>query len=157
MSTRPEALFNLSDAMAEDILNTPDDEILREVEEDFGDPRALANKFDQILERAERQASAPARSVASPQVRSSLLDLPINFDFGGRLSEFLSSLRPRTLARSVTAATVAILVQAAVITAVVVKEQGTPSGQSSRGRRGTLPPPGSRGKRCRGRTSRLLR
>jgi anti-sigma-K factor RskA len=50
------------------------------------------------------------------------------FDLGSRISEFLSSLTPRTLAWSATAAAVAILVQAAVIAAVVVKEQGSPSG-----------------------------
>ena len=49
------------------------------------------------------------------------------FDFGSRISEFLSSLTPRTLAWSANAAAVAILVQAAVIAAVVVKEQGSPS------------------------------
>ena len=47
-----------------------------------------------------------------------------SFDLGGRISEFLSSFTPRTLAWSATAAAVAILVQAAVITSVVVKEQG---------------------------------
>src|SRR6266550_258545 len=39
----------------------------------------------------------------------------------------LSILTPRALAWSATAAAVAILVQAAVIAAVVVKEQGSPS------------------------------
>jgi hypothetical protein len=147
MSTRPDALFNLADAMAEDILNTPDDEVLREVEEDYGDPRALANKFDQNLERAEKQVFGTSRSAASPQVRSSVLDLPISlpdetirwikgiFGLGSRLSEFLSSLRPRTLAWSATAAAVVILVQAAVITVVLVKEQDASSGPSlARGR-----------------------
>jgi hypothetical protein len=153
MSTKPDALLILADAMAEDILNTPDDEVLREVEEDFGDRHALANKFDQILERAEKQA---ARSGASPQVRSSVLNLPISlagetirwvkgvFNLGSRLSEFLSSLRPRTLAWSATAAAVVILVQAAVITDVLVKEQGASSGPSlARGPvlpRANLPP-----------------
>jgi hypothetical protein len=130
---KQDALDNLADALTEDILSTPDDELLREVEEDYGNPRALANKFDQILERAEKQV---------PQVRSSVLDLPISlpdetirwvngiFNLGSRLSEFLSSLRPRTLAWSATAAAVVILVQAAVITAVVVKEQGAPSEES---------------------------
>jgi hypothetical protein len=139
---KQDALDNLADALTEDILNTPDDELLREVEEDYGDPRALANKFDQILERAEKQVFGTARSAASPQVRSSVLDLPISladetirrvkgiFDLGSRLSEFLSSLRPRTLAWSATAAAVVILVQAAVITAVLVKEQGASSGPS---------------------------
>jgi hypothetical protein len=50
------------------------------------------------------------------------------FDLGGRISEFLSSLSPRTLAWSATAAAAAILMQAAVIAAVVVKEQGSSSG-----------------------------
>ena len=86
MSTRPDALFNLADALTEDILNTPDDELLREVEEDYGDRRALANKFDQILERAEKQVFGTARSAASPQVRSSVLDLPY------RLLEWFSTL-----------------------------------------------------------------
>jgi hypothetical protein len=50
------------------------------------------------------------------------------FDLGSRISEFLWSLTPRTLAWSATAAAVAILVQVAVIAAVVVKEQGSPRG-----------------------------
>jgi hypothetical protein len=137
---KQDALDNLADALTEDILNTPDDELLCEVEEDYGDPRALANKFDQILERAEQQVFGTASSAASPQVRSSVLDLPISlpdktirwvrgmFDLGGRLSEFLSSLRPRTLAWSAAAAAVVILAQAVVITAVLVKEQGELSG-----------------------------
>ncbi len=47
-----------------------------------------------------------------------------SFDLGGRISEFLSGFAPRTLAWSATAAAVAILVQAAVITTVVVKQHG---------------------------------
>jgi hypothetical protein len=130
---KQDALDNLADALTEDLLNTPDDERLREVEEDYGDPRALARKFDQILERAEKQVFETARSAASPQVQSSVLDLLISLrdetirrvkgilDLGSRLSEFLSSLRP-TLAWSATAAAVVIFVQAAVITALLVKE-----------------------------------
>src|SRR5947208_7161083 len=45
-----------------------------------------------------------------------------SFDFAVRIAEFLSGFTPRTLAWSATAAAVAILVQAAVITSVVVKE-----------------------------------
>jgi hypothetical protein len=52
-----------------------------------------------------------------------------SFDFAGRISEFLSGLTPRALAWSATAAAVAILLQAAVIAAIVVKE-GAPSGPS---------------------------
>jgi len=51
------------------------------------------------------------------------------FDLGSRISEFLWKLSPRTLAWSATAVAVAILVQAAVISAVVVKQQGSSGGQ----------------------------
>ena len=51
-----------------------------------------------------------------------------SFDLAGRISEFLSGFTPRTLAWSATAAAVAIVVQAAVITTVVVKEHGAPGG-----------------------------
>src|SRR4029077_20163921 len=46
-----------------------------------------------------------------------------SFDFAGRVSEFLSGFAPRTLAWSAAAAALAIMVQAAVITTVVVKER----------------------------------
>jgi hypothetical protein len=49
-----------------------------------------------------------------------------SFDLAARISEFLSGFAPRTLAWSATAAAVAILLQAAVITSVVVKDHGTP-------------------------------
>jgi hypothetical protein len=76
---KQDALDNLADALTEDILNTPDDELLSEVAEDYGDPRALANKFDDILGRAEKQVSGTAQ-------RSSVLDLLY------RLLERLSTL-----------------------------------------------------------------
>ncbi len=47
-----------------------------------------------------------------------------SFDLAGRISEFLSGFAPRTLAWSAAAAALAIVVQAAVITSVVVKERG---------------------------------
>src|SRR5215471_9734338 len=47
-----------------------------------------------------------------------------SFDLGGRISEFLAGFAPRTLAWSATAAALAILLQAAVITTVVVKDRG---------------------------------
>jgi hypothetical protein len=45
-----------------------------------------------------------------------------SFDLAARVSEFLSGFTPRTLAWSATAAAVAILLHAAVITSVVVKD-----------------------------------
>jgi anti-sigma-K factor RskA len=46
------------------------------------------------------------------------------FDLAGRISEFLSGFSPRTLAWSATAAALAILLQAAVLTSVVIRDQG---------------------------------
>jgi hypothetical protein len=68
-------------------------------------------------------AAIDAEEARSPRRRRSL-------DLGSRISEFLSSFTPRTLAWSATAAAVAILLQAAVITSILVKEQGAPSGPS---------------------------
>jgi hypothetical protein len=62
-------------------------------------------------------AAIDAEEARAPRRRRS-------FDLGGRISEFLSSFSPRTLAWSATAAAVAILLQAAVITSIVVKDQG---------------------------------
>ena len=55
-----------------------------------------------------------------------------SFDLAGRISEFLSGFAPRTLAWSAAAAALAIMVQAAVITTVVVKEKGTYETASTR-------------------------
>jgi uncharacterized protein YecT (DUF1311 family) len=92
MSTRPDALFKLADTMAEDILRTPDEEVLREVEEDYGDPRALANKFDQILERAEKQAFGAARAAASVQTQSSFQARSSVLYYRERMRDRLSTL-----------------------------------------------------------------
>src|SRR5262249_945757 len=76
---KQDALDNLADALTEDILNTPDDELLREVAEDYGDPRALASKFEQILERAEKQVK-PLKPGASMHTDAQVKKT------GGRLS-----------------------------------------------------------------------
>jgi hypothetical protein len=65
-------------------------------------------------------AAIDAEEARAPRRRAS-------FDLTGRISEFLSSFTPRTLAWSATAAAVAIVVQAAVITTVVVKDRDAPS------------------------------
>jgi len=47
----------------------------------------------------------------------------VSFDFAARISQFLSGFAPRTVAWAAAAATVAIVVQAAVLTTFVVKDQ----------------------------------
>lgn len=48
-------LDRLMDELINNIVNTPDDEILQEVKEDYGDSNYLANKFKIILEKAKKK------------------------------------------------------------------------------------------------------
>src|SRR5436309_13045942 len=64
-----------------------------------------------------------------------------SFDLGGRLSELLSRLTPRTLAWSAAAAVVAIFVQAVVIAASRGKSKVFRAVRGSRGRQATAPLP----------------
>jgi hypothetical protein len=89
---------NLADALTEDILNTQDDELLREVAEDYGDPRALANKFDQILERAEKQVFGMARHVVPALGARPLQQIrPTEIDALYQSSRARSRLAPRIM------------------------------------------------------------
>lgn len=45
-------LDRLSDELIDNIINTPDREILKEVEEDYGDPSFMANKVRKMLKKA---------------------------------------------------------------------------------------------------------
>src|SRR5215212_8662482 len=74
--------------------------------ESLGAPSARA--MERLFAAIEAEAPAPRKST---------------FDLAGRISEFLSGFSPRTLAWSATAAAVAILLQAAVLTSVVIKDQ----------------------------------
>ncbi len=51
-----EQLNRLSDEMIDDIINTPDAEILREVKEEYGDPSFLANRAREILKKSQIKA-----------------------------------------------------------------------------------------------------
>ena len=44
---------NVVDSLVENIINTPDYEILKEVEEDYGDENYLANKMRGIIKKAK--------------------------------------------------------------------------------------------------------
>jgi uncharacterized protein YecT (DUF1311 family) len=110
---KQDALDNLADALTEDILNTPDDELLREVEEDYGDRRALANKLDQILERAERQIFGTARPAAPPPVRSSFLDRLLQWYstlFGGGLGRSGTQFQLSSVNSTVWAGAAAVMI-----------------------------------------------
>ena len=53
---RPGALHRLADALSEDVLNTPADELLSEAAEDAQHPEALVSEFDVILSRGAKRA-----------------------------------------------------------------------------------------------------
>ena len=48
-----EQLERFTDELIDDIFNTPDSEILQEVEEDYGTSDYLSNKFLEIFEKAK--------------------------------------------------------------------------------------------------------
>src|SRR6185503_2804235 len=78
--------------------------------ESLGAPSARA--MERLFAAIEAEAPAPRKST---------------FDVAGRISAFLAGFSPRTLAWSAAAAAVAIVVQAAVLTSVVIKDE---SGQN---------------------------
>lgn len=52
------ALERLADVLVEDIVGTPADQLLAEVAEDYGNPRALVTTFDKIALRARTRNNA---------------------------------------------------------------------------------------------------
>jgi murein DD-endopeptidase MepM/ murein hydrolase activator NlpD len=56
MNRHPDPLDDLTDALAEDILDAPAERLLAEAAEDHGEPAALAAAFDRVAARAARQA-----------------------------------------------------------------------------------------------------
>ena len=67
--TTSDPFFNLADALAEDILATQEQELLREAAQDHSDPFALSKKFDEIVggcpdhKSPEKHASIRKRTV----------------------------------------------------------------------------------------------
>jgi hypothetical protein len=51
-------LERLADALIDDIINTPDDEILQEVKEDFGDSNYEADKVRKMIEKIKGEINA---------------------------------------------------------------------------------------------------
>jgi hypothetical protein len=69
--TTSDPFFNLADALAEDILATEEQELLREAAQDHSDPFALSKKFDEIVGRvSEKKDGVIAFHAAPPSGRS---------------------------------------------------------------------------------------
>lgn len=104
------------------------------VEQALAADRELARRYDLVREELNEtihlneSLGAPSARAMEKLFAKIDAEAPVarraSFDLAGKVMEFLSSLSPRTLAWSATAAAVAILVQAAVLTTVVVRDQG---------------------------------
>jgi len=70
MIARPDsdALYHLADALSEDIVIVSETDLLAEVAEDFGTPRALANEFNAIIVATTRAFDAKTQDVRRGQV-----------------------------------------------------------------------------------------
>src|SRR5262245_14900438 len=71
MNADRQALLNLVDAVSEVIARAPEEELRREVAEDHGHARALADDFDRILEPLLAPVARPA---APPRWHEALLE-----------------------------------------------------------------------------------
>jgi anti-sigma-K factor RskA len=105
------------------------------VERAIAGDRELARRFDLVREELSEtihlnetlgapSARAMERLFAAIEIEEARAPRrQRSFDLAGRISELLSSFSPRTLAWSASAAAVALLLQAAVIASVVMKDQ----------------------------------
>jgi len=104
------------------------------VERALASDSELARRFDLVREEQHEtihlneslgapSSRAMEKLFAAIEAEGSRAPARHSFDLVGRISEFLSSLAPRTVAFAAGAAALALFVQAAVLTAVVVKEQ----------------------------------
>src|SRR5262245_20717081 len=102
------------------------------VEQALASDRELARRYDLVREELnetihlnETLGAPSARCMeklfAAIDAEAPRVNKP-SFDFVGRIVEFMSSFRPRTLAMAGAAAAVALFVQAAVLTSMVVQE-----------------------------------
>jgi hypothetical protein len=64
---------NLADALSEDIAATPQQALLNEAAEDFGDPRALQIDFDHVVDHVMERGPAPAHGTVIAPAASSRL------------------------------------------------------------------------------------
>ena len=104
------------------------------VERAIAADKELARRFELVREE-QQEAIHLNESLGAPSARAmeklfAAIDAegakaPVrrSFDLAGRISEFLSGFAPRTIAYAAAVALVALFVQAAVLTAIVVKDE----------------------------------
>jgi len=104
------------------------------VERALASDRELARRFELVREEQHEtihlneslgapSARAMEKLFAAIEAEGGKAPVHRTFDLFGRISEFLSGFAPRTIAYAAAAAAVALFVQAAVLTTIVVKDQ----------------------------------
>src|SRR5229473_4148651 len=91
VKNKQQGLDRLADVLIEDILSTPGDQLLAEVAEDHGNPRAFADSFDKIVLRAKSSHDRLAAK-ASPTVATQVLGGSRTENEGSDLTERLRAL-----------------------------------------------------------------
>jgi len=104
------------------------------VERALRSDRELARRFDLVREELHEtihlnellghpSPRAAEKLFAAIDAEGASRQTPRSFDLAGKVAAFLASLTPKTLAYSAGAAVVALLVQGAVLTSVLLKDQ----------------------------------
>jgi anti-sigma-K factor RskA len=104
------------------------------VERALASDRELARRYELVREELNvtihlnETLGAPSARAMEKLFAAIDAEAPVakkaSFNFVGRLAEFMSGFSPRTLAYAASAAVLALVVQAAVLTTVVVRDQG---------------------------------
>ncbi len=104
------------------------------VEQALASDRELARRYELVREELNETIhlnetlGAPSARAMEKLFAAIDAEAPVarkaSFNFMGRVVEFMSSFSPRTLAYAGTAAAIALMVQAVVLTSVVVRDQG---------------------------------
>ena len=110
------------------------------VEQALASDRELARRYELVREELNETIhlnetlGAPSARAMEKLFAAIDAEAPVakkaSFNFTSRIVEFMSSFSPRTLAYAGTAAALALIVQAAVLTTVVVRDQDTPGNHS---------------------------
>jgi len=105
------------------------------VERALSSDRELAHRFDLVREELQEtvhlnellghpSARAADKLFAAIESEGARAPARRSFDLAGRVSAFIASFSPRTLAYAAGAAALVLLVQSAVVTSILLKDQG---------------------------------
>ena len=117
------------------------------VEQALASDRELARRYELVREELNETIhlnetlGAPSARAMEKLFAAIDAEAPVakkvSFNFSARIVEFMSSFSPRTLAYAGAAAALALVIQAAVLTTVVVRDQGGQSHQLASHENGT--------------------